>query len=222
MPDIKTKDVVSGTIKAVDRSALAGQRMKDAYVQAKDKAEHSVYSSESNSEEYASERITDGASTVAREAIHQVDVQGHRIMQGAQKQIAKHQEMRQFQQATPENPQTAPNMPNTEHKAPNAQQPHRVSPDGAVTPTNNVDFKAGSGAPIPKQHAIRNQQIASAKAELRIKRTSQRFTAPNTPPALSSGTPSVGVSTPATKDIKLVERTKGMANTPRLMLWSSL
>ena len=65
MPDIKTRDVVSGTIKAVDRSALAGQRMKDAYVQAKDKAEHSVYSSESNSEEYASERIADGASTVA-------------------------------------------------------------------------------------------------------------------------------------------------------------
>ena len=52
MPDIKTRDVVSGNIKAVDRSALAGQRMKDAYVQAKDKAEHSVYSSESNSEEF--------------------------------------------------------------------------------------------------------------------------------------------------------------------------
>lgn len=35
MPDIKTREVVSGTIKAVDRSTLAGQRMKDAYVQAK-------------------------------------------------------------------------------------------------------------------------------------------------------------------------------------------
>ena len=44
MPDIKTRDVVSGTIKTLDRSTLAGQRMKDAYVQAKDKAEHSVYS----------------------------------------------------------------------------------------------------------------------------------------------------------------------------------
>ena len=85
MPDIKTREVVSGTIKAVDRSTLAGQRMKDAYVQAKDKAEHSIYSSESNSEEYASERITDGASTVVHEAVHQVDVQGHRIIQGTQK-----------------------------------------------------------------------------------------------------------------------------------------
>ena len=69
MPDIKTRDVVSGTIKAVDRGALAGQRMKNAYVQAKDRAEHSVYSSESNSEEYAADRITDGVSTAACEAV---------------------------------------------------------------------------------------------------------------------------------------------------------
>ena len=48
--DIKTKDVLQGTIKTVDRTALAGQRMKDAYIQTKKKAEHSVYSSESNTE----------------------------------------------------------------------------------------------------------------------------------------------------------------------------
>lgn len=204
MPDIKTRDVVSGTIKAIDRSALAGQRMKDAYVQAKDKAEHSVYSSESNSEEYATNQMTDGVSTVAREAVHQVDVQGHRIIRGAQKQIAKRQENRQFQQAAPENPQAPPNTPRTAQNTPNVQQPHRVSPDGA-----NVDIKANSGTPITKQQAIHNQQIASAKAQLRTKRTSQQLTVPNTPHALSGGTPSVGIPTPAAKDIKLVESTNG-------------
>lgn len=207
MPDIKTREVVSGTIKAVDRSTLAGQRMKDAYVQAKDKAEHGVYSSENTSEEYATNQMSDGVSTVAREAVHQVDVQGHRIIHGAQKQIAKHREMRQSQQAAPENPQAPPNTPRTEQITPNAQQPHRVSPDGAVTPTNSVDIKAGSGAPITKQQAIHNQQIASAKAQLRTKRASQRFAVPNTPHALSSGTSSVGIPTSAAKDIKLVERT---------------
>ena len=207
MPDIKTRDVVSSTIKTIDRSALAGQRMKDAYVQAKDKAEHGVYSSENTSEEYATNQMSDGVSTVAREAVHQVDVQGHRIIHGAQKQIAKHREMRQSQQAAPENPQAPPNTPRTEQITPNAQQPHRVSPDGAVTPTNSVDIKAGSGAPITKQQAIHNQQIASAKAQLRTKRASQRFAVPNTPHALSSGTSSVGIPTSAAKDIKLVERT---------------
>lgn len=113
MPDIKTRDVVSGTIKTIDRSTLAGQRMKDAYVQAKDKAEHSVYSTESTSEEYASERIMDGASTVAREAVHQVDVQGHRIIQGAQRKFTQQQENPQPQQSPPQStsgsPQSSPN-----------------------------------------------------------------------------------------------------------------
>lgn len=217
MPDIKNRDVVSGTIKAVDRSALAGQRMKDAYVQAKDKAEHSVYSSESNSEEYASERITDSSATVSREAVHQLDVQGHRIIQGTQRKFTQRQKNPQSQQSPPQSstntpasisPQPVQNSSGAENIH-HAQQPHRVSPDGAVTPTNNVDFKAGSATPNPKQQTIRNQQIASAKAELRTKRASQRFAVPNTPHALSSGTPSVGIPTPAAKDIKLVERTNG-------------
>ena len=179
MPDIKTRDVVSGTIKAVDRSALAGQRMKDAYVQAKDKAEHSVYSSESNSEEYASDRITNGVSPVAREAVHQVDVQGHRIIQGAQKQIAKRQEMRQSQQANPENPQTPPNTPRTEQSTPNAQQPHRVTPDGAVTHDSSWYSKMSPDAPATaKQEAVRNQQIKTAKSELKAKRASRPAISP--------------------------------------------
>ena len=195
MPDSKTRDVVSGTIKAVDRSTLAGQRMKDAYVQAKDKAEHSVYSSESTSEEYASERIMDGASTVAREAVHQVDVQGHRIIQGAQRKFTQRQENPQPQQSPPQStsgsPQSSPNTPasispqqvqnspgteNIHH----AQQPHRVSPDGAAFSGMGGHSEVGSGTSIPKQESVRNQQIASAKAELRVKRSSQQ-TSPSVP-----------------------------------------
>jgi len=80
MPDIKTRDVVSGTIKAVDRGALAGQRMKNAYVQAKDKAEHSVYSSDGSGEEYASDRLEESAETIAREVAHQMDMVGHKVL----------------------------------------------------------------------------------------------------------------------------------------------
>ena len=154
MPEIKTRDVVSGTIKTLDRNALAGQRMKDAYVQAKDKAEHSVYSSESNSEEYAAEQITNGASTAAREAVHQVDVQGQKIIRGTQGKCTQRWENPQPQQSplqsTQGSPQPSPNTPastspqtaqNTlgTKNIPNAQQPHWVIPDGAVTPTNSVD-----------------------------------------------------------------------------------
>ena len=166
---------------------------------------------------YASERITDSSATVSREAVHQLDVQGHRIIQGTQRKFTQRQKNPQSQQSPPQSstntpasisPQPVQNSSGAENIH-HAQQPHRVSPDGAVTPTNNVDFKAGSVTPNPKQQTIRNQQIASAKAELRTKRASQRFAVPNTPHALSSGTPSVGIPTPAAKDIKLVERTNG-------------
>ena len=48
MPDIKTRDVVKGTVKTLDKSAIASQRMKDGYVRTKEKAEHSVFAAESS------------------------------------------------------------------------------------------------------------------------------------------------------------------------------
>lgn len=230
MPDIKTRDVVSGTIKAVDRSTLAGQRMKDAYVQAKDKAEHSVYSSESTSEEYASERITDGASTVVREAIHQVDVQGEKIVHRAQRKYTQRQEHRQPQQSSPQStsgsPQSSSNAPASISPQPvlnnsgtenihHAQQPHRVSPDGAVSSGMGGYSEVGSGTSISKQEAVHQQQIASSKAELRAKRASQRIvtSAPQIPqpndilPVARQGKEPGSIHNPTAKTIKTVERT---------------
>ena len=210
VPDIKTKDVLQNTIKTVNRTALAGQRMKDAYIQTKKKAEHSVYSSESNTEEYAADQMTDAVSTVTHEAVHQVDVQGQKIIQGARQKFAQ-QQAHKAQQPTQDNPHSPSDIPdpvspqpeqNTPGagNTPNAQQPHRVHPDGAV--------------PM-KQEAIRNQQITTAKAELKAKRASKQITtsAPKIPlandvPATPSQRNVTGIShTPASKTIKTVERT---------------
>ena len=40
MADIKTRDTSRGTIKTINRAAVATERMKKAYVMPKDKAEH--------------------------------------------------------------------------------------------------------------------------------------------------------------------------------------
>ena len=203
--DIKTKDVLQNTIKTVDRTALAGQRMKDAYIQTKHKAEHSVYSSESNTEEYAADQITDAISTVTHEAVHQVDVQGQKIIQGARQKLQQRQ-IQKVQQPTQDSPQPSPDAPAPDapqpvqnSNIPQAPQPHRVSPDGAVT----------------KQEAIRSKQIASAKADLKAKRASRGTVnaAPQTPQLNSiSSIPSHSktvstLNTPAAKTIKTVERT---------------
>ena len=58
MPEIKTRDAVKGTIKAIDKSAVAAQSMKDTLVKAKEKAEHSTGAKGSSPEEYAADRIT--------------------------------------------------------------------------------------------------------------------------------------------------------------------
>ena len=48
MPDIKTRDVVKGTVKTIDKSAVAAERMKDAYILTKDKAENVSYSADNS------------------------------------------------------------------------------------------------------------------------------------------------------------------------------
>ena len=76
MPQIKTWDVLKGTVKAIDKSAVAVQRMKDAYVRVKDKAEHGYESAESSPEEYAHDRISTLSDSALHEAGHQLDKRG--------------------------------------------------------------------------------------------------------------------------------------------------
>ena len=85
MSEIKSRDVVQGTIKTIDRGVIAGQRMKDAYVQAKNAAEESVSSSERNSNEYAQNQIRKGAE-------HLGNVASHQLKSIASKEATKHPE----------------------------------------------------------------------------------------------------------------------------------
>ena len=48
MPDIKSRDMVKGTIKTLDRSAVLGERMKEAYVRTKEKAGNAASTSDSS------------------------------------------------------------------------------------------------------------------------------------------------------------------------------
>ena len=66
MPDIKTREVVKGTIKTLDRTALAGEKMKEAYVQIKEKAETSYQASENSAEEYAANKIINRKNVIER------------------------------------------------------------------------------------------------------------------------------------------------------------
>ena len=89
MPDIKTRDIAKGTIKTIDKSAVAAERMKSAFIQTKEKAEHSVSVPESSAEEYASNRLESGIDRVSHEAVHQFDKQGRKGVQATKQNIVK-------------------------------------------------------------------------------------------------------------------------------------
>jgi hypothetical protein len=89
MADIKTRDVVKGTIKTIDKAAVAGERMKSAYAKTKDKAEQGYYSDENSAIEYASDRVSNGAERMTEEGIHQFDKQGQKGVKTTKENIIK-------------------------------------------------------------------------------------------------------------------------------------
>ena len=89
MADIKTKDVVKGTIKKIDKAAIAADRMRSAYVQTKEKAEHATHPDEHNAEEYASDRVEGGVDRITHEAAHQFDKQGRKGLEETKRNVSK-------------------------------------------------------------------------------------------------------------------------------------
>lgn len=89
MADIKTRDAVKGTIKTMDKAAIASERMKSAYVGIKEKAEQGYYADENSATEYAADRISYAADRVKDEGIHQFNKQGQKAVKTTQENISK-------------------------------------------------------------------------------------------------------------------------------------
>ena len=89
MADIKTRDAIKGTIKTIDKAAIASERMKSAYAKTKDKAEQGYYSDESSATEYAADKISYGADRIKDEGVHQFNKQGQKSVQTTKENIGK-------------------------------------------------------------------------------------------------------------------------------------
>ncbi len=89
MADIKTRDAVKGTIKTIDKAAIASERMKSAYVGIKERAEQGYYADENSATEYVADRISYAADRVKDEGIHQFNKQGQKAVKTTQENIGK-------------------------------------------------------------------------------------------------------------------------------------
>ena len=81
MADIKTRDAVTGTIKAIDKSAVAAERMKDAFIRTTDDAQRGASSAEDSPEKYAADQVTSLAETAASRTAQEFDKQGRKAVQ---------------------------------------------------------------------------------------------------------------------------------------------
>ena len=89
MADIKTRDAVKGTIKTLDKAAIAGRRMKSAYAKTKDKAEQGYYAEENSPTEYAADKVSHASGRIRDEGIHQFNKQGQKNVQITRENIGK-------------------------------------------------------------------------------------------------------------------------------------
>lgn len=89
MAKIKTRDAVKGTIKAIDKAAVASERMKAAYAKTKEKAEQGYYAEESSATEYAADKVSYASERIAGESAHQFNKQGQKSVQTTKENIIK-------------------------------------------------------------------------------------------------------------------------------------
>ena len=101
---IKTRNIAEKGIKAIDKAAVASERMKEAYIRTRDNADHSLYAEESSPGEYASDRLSSGVDSVTHEAIHQFDKQGRKGIKTTKENISKVKENIQKRKAAAEQP----------------------------------------------------------------------------------------------------------------------
>ena len=100
MPDIKVRAVVEKTVKTIDKSAIAAQRMKSAYVQTKEKAEQRNRPTEESPEGYAADRVSDSVTVTTYEGARQFDRQGRKGLDTTKENLAKAKERFQRKRLT--------------------------------------------------------------------------------------------------------------------------
>lgn len=89
MADLKTRRTVKGTVKTIDRAAVAAERLKSAAVRTKDAAERSATPAETSSQEYGTQKLERTAQNTASELGFQFRKRGRRGFSDARRNADK-------------------------------------------------------------------------------------------------------------------------------------
>ena len=96
MPEIKTREKVKD-IKVFDKAAVAGERMKQAFVRSKDQAENLLDDGQVSPSEYAEDKIRYAAEDAADQVGHDVSGQAKKAIDKGKDAIREHREKKRIQ-----------------------------------------------------------------------------------------------------------------------------
>ena len=89
MADLKTRKAVKGTVKTIDRAAVAAERLKSAAVRTKNAAERSATPAETSSQEYGAQKLERTAQSTVSELDFQFRKRGRRGFSDARRNADK-------------------------------------------------------------------------------------------------------------------------------------
>ena len=179
MAKIKTRDAVKGTIKTIDKAAVAGERMKAAYIATKERAEHSTHAVENSAEEYAADRYESGVDHVVHEGIHQFDKQGRKGFETTKENVIKAKDnIQQFKEKRAK--QSIRKQAQANKSAKSAEHSVEKAAKDAENVAKTADRAASQSVRTAGSETVRRSQNSIAKNTEKTVRQSARSTGQRT------------------------------------------
>ena len=180
MADLKTRKAVKGTVKTIDRAAVAAERLKSAAVRTKNAAERSATPAETSSQEYGAQKLERTAQSTVSELDFQFRKRGRRGFSDARRNADKARtQMQKCRDVLREN------KPKKAVQAPHAPKPEKTVRTGArpVQRTGRIVIKPppvgseaaqvakGTAKKTPK--AVQTVKAAARAAVQTVQRTAK-------------------------------------------------
>ena len=168
MADLKTRKAVKGTVKTIDRAAVAAERLKSATVRTKDAAERNAAPAETSSQEYGAQKLERTAQGTVSELGFQFRKRGRRGFSDARRNADKAKtQMQKCRDVLRENkPKKAVQAPHTPRPAKTVQASARpVQRTGRiVVKPPSVGTEAAQAAKAAAKTAPKAAQTVKAAA----------------------------------------------------------
>ena len=121
MPDIKTREIVKD-VKVIDKAAVAGERMRNAFIRTKDQTQNLMDDGQASPSEYAEDKIRYAVEDTASEVGREIKRDTKKIVEKTRKANQQRKEAKRAQEQSKDPPKDHPKDPPKEpHKQPSAE-----------------------------------------------------------------------------------------------------